>query len=174
MGDFEFKAEGNANTVTYQFEKFQNMVNSWKGLPPHKTTSLSPLRTNQPFDAPNKKHRALPSLEQIFENDPHSSILLCRTPPAGKDPEAQLVLLLLFGYRELRGVNEVAVVTLKHAVKRCLHPVLRLDRVLNLYTRERFVIKIGRGKGGKYRLTPLGIRKASAIADELLLEWNRA
>ncbi len=172
-GEWEFEAEGDAKTVTQQFEKFQELVNSWKATSPEKQRLQIPPPQNHHLHSSNKHELSLPSLDRIFETDPHSSILLCRTPPPGKESEAKLVLLLLLGYRELRGVVEVSVLALKQAIKQSLHPVLRLDRVLHNYARDRFVIKIGRGKGGKYRLTPLGIKKAFAIADELTSEWNQ-
>lgn len=171
--EWEFEAEGEAKTVIQQFEKFQDLVNGWMATSSDKEGLQAPPQHNHVLHSSDKQELPLPTLERIFETDPHSSILLCRIPPPGKGSEAKLVLLLLLGYLELRGVAEVSVLALKHAIKHSLHAVLRLDRVLHNYARDRFVIKIGRGKGGKYRLTPLGIKKAFAIADELTSEWNQ-
>ncbi len=173
VGEWEFEAQGEANTVIQQFERFQDLVNRRIATFPGKGglhTSPQEPPALQSFD---KQEYSLPSLEKIFVTDPHSSNLLCRLPPAGKGSEAKLVLLLLLGNLELRGVSEVSVLSLKQAVKHSLHPVLRLDRVLHHYIKDRFVIKIGRGKGGKYRLTPLGIKRAIGIAEELSSEWNQ-
>jgi hypothetical protein len=174
VGEWEFEAEGETKTVIQQFEKFQGLVNGLIANSPQKEGLQVPPRQNHVLHSTDKQELPLPSLERIFETDPHSSILLCRIPPPGKGSEAKLVLLLLLGYLEIRGVTEVSVLALKQAIKHSLHPVLRLDRVLHNYARDRFVIKIGRGKGGKYRLTPLGIRQAIAIAEELSSEWNQA
>ncbi|UCE62985.1 MAG: hypothetical protein JSU59_08905 [Nitrospirota bacterium] len=172
--EWEFEAEGEAKIVIQQFEKFQDLVKGWIATFPGKERVPVHPQQNQVLHSSEKQELALPSLERILETDPHSSILLCRIPPPGKGSEAKLVLLLLLGYLEIRGVTEVSVLSLKQAIKQSLHPVLRLDRVLHNYIRDRFVTKIGRGKGGRYRLTPLGIKKAVSIAEELNTEWNQA
>ena len=172
-GEWEFEAEGDRKSVAQQFDKFQQLVHSCRAIVPQTPTSQLPQSENPPVPSFKTDDRPLPPLDRTFETDPHSSLLLCRTPPSGQHREANLVLLLLLGYRELRGVNDVPVLALKEAIKQCLHPVLRLDRILHDYAKDRFVLKIGRGKGGKYRLTPLGIIKASAIAAQVASEWNQ-
>ena len=164
IGEFAFDCEGSASTVARQFEKFKDLVNTYQARSMERKPAL---RDNDPVSLSQHDTQPLPSLDHIFDNDSYSSLLLCRTPLPGKEPEANLTLLLLLGYRELRAVEEVPVLTLKQALKHSSFPVLRLDRVLNQYRKERFVIKIGRGKGGKYRLTTLGVHKAYTLAAEL-------
>ena len=173
-GEWEFEAEGEQKTVIQQFEKFQDLVKEWIATFPGKEEAPVRPQQTQVLHSSQNQDLPLPSLNRILETDPHSSILLCRIPPPGKGSEAKLVLLLLLGYLEIRGVTEVSVLALKQAIKQSLHPVLRLDRVLHNYIRDRFVTKIGRGKGGRYRLTPLGIKKAVTIAEELTTEWSQA
>ena len=172
VGEWEFEAEGEATTVIQQFEKFQDLVKEGLKTAPGKEKFQVHPQRSQVLHSSEKHNVPLPSLEGILETDPHSSILLCRIPPPGKESEAKLVLLLLLGYLEIRGVTEVSVLALKQAIKQSIHPVLRLDRVLHNYIRDRFVTKIGRGKGGMYRLTPLGVKKAIAIAEDLKTEWS--
>ncbi len=171
-GEWEFEAEGEVKTVIQQFEKFQDLANEWFKAFPGKERFQEHPQTSQVLQSTPKHTVPLPSLDGILETDPHSSILLCRIPLPGKESEAKLVLLLLLGYLEIRGVTEVSVLALKQAIKQSIHPVLRLDRVLHNYIRDRFVTKIGRGKGGRYRLTPLGVKKAISIAEELKKEWS--
>ena len=164
IGEFTFDCEGSPRAVAHQFERFQELVTTYH------TSSIerkSGLGSNDQVRSLQEETHPLPSLDQIFDHDSYSSILLCRTPLPGKEPEANLALLLLLGYRELRSIEEVPVLTLKQALKHSSYPVLRLDRVLDRYRKERFLIKIGRGKGGKYRLTTLGVQKAYALAAEL-------
>jgi hypothetical protein len=174
IGECGFEAQGEEKTVNEYFEKFHELIialrktSSENHVSQGKTKDCGQLKD---FDKPEKP---LPDLEKILETDPLSSVLISRTPPSGKESEAKLVLLLLLGYLEIRGVSEVPVLTLKQGIKYSLHPVLRLDRVIHHYLRDRFVIKIGRGKGGRYRLTPLGAKKAISIAEELLSELNGA
>ena len=164
IGEFAFDCEGSPSTVARQFEKFQELVNTYQARSIERKPGVwgnDHVRLSQHDTQP------LPSLDQIFHSDSYSSILLCHTPLPEKEPEANLALLLLLGYREIRSLEEVPVLTLKQALKHSSYPVLRLDRVLNKYRKERFLIKIGRGKGGKYRLTTLGVQKAYALAAEL-------
>ena len=169
LGEFEFEAEGNENTVARQFEKFQELVTTIKIQPTPNPTPNLVLHKTKHHDSSSKDSPSLPHLEEIFQNDPRSSLLLCHRPPSGKEgQEANVILLLLLGYRELRATEEVSVLVLKQALKRSSFPVSRLDRILHNYQRERFVLKSGRGKGGKYRLTSLGLQKARAMAAQLL------
>ena len=164
IGECTFDCEGSPRAVSQQFEKFQQLVTTYHAQALERTSALR--KTDQARILPGGTH-PLPSLDQIFDQDSYSSLLVCRTPLPGKEPEANLALLLLLGYRELRSLEEVPVLTLKQALKHSSFPVLRLDRVLERYRKERFLIKIGRGKGGKYRLTSLGVQKAFTLAAEL-------
>ena len=56
-GEWEFKAEGNAKTVTHLFEKFQKLVNSTKAAPPHQQTSHSVPPKNFAFHSSKKKEQ---------------------------------------------------------------------------------------------------------------------
>ena len=173
-GEWEFEANGEVQKVIQQFDKFLDLINRGVGTIAEKASIQENLRKDRVLPSSISQKTPLPLFERIFETAPHSSILISRTPPSGKEAEANLALLLLLGYLELRGVSEVTVLALKQAIKHSMHPVLRLDRVLGGYIKDRFVIKIGRGKGGRYRLTPLGIKKATTIAEELTSEWKHA
>ena len=172
-GEWEFEASGEAKEVIQQFDKFLALFNRGVETRGGSVSAQVDPQNDHVLPLPKGHKTPLPHFEKIFETAAHSSILISRTPPSGKDAEAKLALLLLLGYLELRGVSEVSVLALKQAIKHSMHPVLRLDRVLGGYIKDRFVIKIGRGKGGRYRLTPLGIKKASTIAEELSSEWKQ-
>ena len=163
IGECTFDCEGTPSAVAHQFEKFQELVNTYQIRFREKQSALGKIgQTQSSQNAP-----PLPALAHIFDTDSYSSLLVCRAPLPEKEPEANLALLLLLGYRDIRSLEEVPVLTLKEALKHSSYPVLRLDRVLNKYRKDRFLLKIGRGKGGKYRLTPLGVQKAYALAAEL-------
>ena len=74
---------------------------------------------------------------------------------------------LLFGHKRLREEEDIPVTVLTEALKQSGCPVKRLDRILTIYTKDHSVLRSGRGKGGKYRLTNLGLKKAEALVEEL-------
>ena len=163
----EFEASGNGKDVTQQFQNFMALMTKLHvhGFSHDATTESQ----EDSFSMLNAREMAptLPFLLKIFENDHRSSALIYRSPPPADEPDANLILMLLLGYQNLRQMNDVPVTVLNHALARSSRHVLRLDRALKTYIAARFVMKRGRGKGGFYRLTGLGIKKASEKVREL-------
>ena len=161
----EFDAEGAEETVIQQYANFFDFVkNKWLDL---KNSFHSPIGSEELSknhhdlkSSSSKPHSSLSNLDHLFQNDPHSSSLILTFPLPEHLKEASTILLLLLGYRELRAITDVSVIVLKQSLKHSQWSVSRLDRILKNYSKDRFVMKIGRGKGGKYRLTHLGIQKA--------------
>jgi len=161
LNGHEFLASGNGHEVTQQFQKFLDLIAEL-----HKRESGRGKSTasNKPISERNHLSQISPtraSLQQIFNNDHRSSALIYRLPPPNAENLADVTLMLLLGYQELRQMHEVPATVLNQALVRSSLKISRLDRVLKPYIRERLVVKRGRGKGGYYRLTDLGIRKAS-------------
>jgi hypothetical protein len=167
----EFEAEGRSDLVTRQFEAFRLMIQgAGAGLvdgerstypegsrPHHSTTPQEP--------APHAGHRDA-NLATLFRVSAQTQLLSLRQPPGGKYPEADAVLLLLLGHRRLRNEDDVPVTVLTEALKQSGCPAKRLDRILTIYTKDHSVLRSGRGKGGKYRLTNLGLKKAESMIAE--------
>lgn len=165
----EFEAEGQADLVNRQFEVFRLMIQEASGSP-QEDASHRRREPAGPALTPHKlvgENRTDSDLSKLFRIAPHSGLLSLRQPPPGKYPEADTVLLLLFGHKRFRSEEDVPVTVLTEALKQSGCPVKRLDRILTIYTRDHSVIRSGRGKGGKYRLTNLGLTKAEAIAREI-------
>ena len=70
------------------------------------------------------------------------------------------ILLLLLGNQEILRQQETSALALNHGLIRSGGTVARLDRVLASCLRDQWVLKSGKGKGGKYRLSKLGIQHA--------------
>jgi hypothetical protein len=70
---------------------------------------------------------------------------------------------LLLGHKQLRNEEDVPVTVLTEALKQSGCRVKRLDRILTVYTKDHSVVRSGRGKGGKYRLTNLGLKRAEIM-----------
>ncbi len=169
----EFEAEGESGLVSRQFEAFRLMIqgaglaSSERIARPDGEGSRDSARPPEP--TPRVSHHD-PDLAKLFRVSPQTQLLSLRQPPGGKYPEADAVLLLLLGHKRLRNEEDVPVTVLTEALKQSGCPVKRLDRILMIYTKDHSVLRSGRGKGGKYRLTNLGLKKVEAIAGELSRE----
>jgi hypothetical protein len=161
----EFEAEGPAELVRGQFEAFRAMMQETR-----RRAGAGLLRQNgndvpaqeietRKMDAPT--HRE--GLVDLFRVAASPRALSLRQLPAGKTPEADAALLLLFGYQRLRNEDDVPATTLNAALAQSGCRTIRLDRILKAYLNDRSIVRTGRGKGGRYRLTNLGLHKAEDL-----------
>jgi len=163
----EFEAEGLPDLVTRQFEAFRLMIQG-AGLGLVTGERSLHLEGRRPLDPtpqepiPQASHRDV-DLVKLFRVSPQTQLLSLRQPPGSKYPEADAVLLLLLGHKQLRNEEDVPVTVLTEALKQSGCRVKRLDRILTVYTKDHSVVRSGRGKGGKYRLTNLGLKKAELM-----------
>lgn len=162
----EFEAEGQSDLVSRQFEAFRLMIQgSGSAWMRHVSPDAGPPVAPENVHAEPGRHGV--DLAQLFHVSTQSQGLSLRQPPGGQYPEADAVLLLLLGHKRLRNEEDVPVTVLMEALKQSGCPVKRLDRILTIYTKDHSVLRSGRGKGGKYRLTNLGLKKVDAIAGKL-------
>ena len=169
----EFEAEGQSDLVSRQFEAFRLMLQEAGSASvrhvDHSDTGR-PFRPVAPQDVHAQAGRHDVDLTKLFQVSPQTQLLSLRQPPGGEYPEADAVLLLLLGHKRLRNEEDVPVTVLTEALKQSGCPVKRLDRILTIYTKDHSVLRSGRGKGGKYRLTNLGLKTVDAIAGKLCSE----
>jgi hypothetical protein len=164
----EFEAEGTPDLVTGHFETFPTLVirmevaanegtvdreGLWSAAPPRRPRSAKPKET--------------PHVPPFIRVDQQTNALSLRMLPSGGNPPADAALLLLLGHQQIHGKDDIPVTDLTEALKQSGCPVRRLDRALSIHLRDHSVVKSGRGKGGRYRLTNLGIKKAHLIATQL-------
>ena len=169
----EFEAEGQSDLVSRQFEAFRLMIQGAGPASVRHVDHPDPgphLRQVAPQAAHTEAGGHKEDLAKLFEVSPQTQLLSLRQPPRGEYPEADAVLLLLLGHKRLRNEEDVPVTVLTEALKQSGCPVKRLDRILTIYTKDYSVIRSGRGKGGRYRLTNLGLKKVDAIAGRLCSE----
>jgi len=168
IGGQEFEAEGPSDLVTRQFEAFRLLIQEAPVVagerPAHPAGSRHRDSTTPQEPAPHAHHDA--NLATLFRVSPQTQLLSLRQPPVGKYPEADAVLLLLLGHKLLRNEEDVPVTVITEALKQSGCPVKRLDRILTIYTKDHSVVRSGRGKGGKYRLTNVGVKKAELMLAE--------
>jgi hypothetical protein len=173
--EFEFEAEGATAVVCEQFEAFQKFLSH---LPKNQIASnlketkdplkshLTPNTLTDPISMTSSSI-SRNTLIKLFTEDPRTTQLTPNVSlPEGNKAE-NTILLLLLGYRELKNHTEVSALWLNHALKGIGGAHSRLDRVLAGPLRKQHILKSGKGKGGKYRLTTLGIHQAKEMAREL-------
>lgn len=85
------------------------------------------------------------------------------TGPKGRKL-ADALLLLLHGYRELQGKNQVEATRIARDLRESGHNDLaKLARSYHRLQSEGLAVRSGRGKGTSYRLTEPGLNAASAL-----------
>lgn len=159
IGSHEFEAEGDEDTVLQQFEEFKKLI---------ERSSVAPVE--KPSEPEAGASAAETGLHRLFDYDEKDNLISLRVSPRGEDRIPDTILLLLLGYREVAGDEEVLVTHLKPAMQRSGLKVTRVDRMTRSLVDHVLVIKTGVGKGGKYRLSSPGLAKAKKIARKHLAQ----
>jgi len=171
VGEHEFEAEGSPQEVTEQFQAWKELITS---LPPstngaqrsdsagQKPAVILPkgvteVRTRDGFAAP----------WDIFEGDDKRKLVTLKIHPTGEDRDADALLLILFGFKKAHGLDEVPVTKLIEAIQVSGIRPGRIDRALAKPLEAGLVLKAGRAKGSKYRLTNTGYSHAEELARTL-------
>jgi hypothetical protein len=166
IGPHEFCAEGPVNDVRQDFDMWKRMIQDF----PNQTT-VSPVDMPQTQNTPTWVQDGLPirsEVERLYLADEKRGIVSLRILPRSEERNAEALLLVLLGYRVMLGAEEVAVTSLRPALKQSGCSVDRVDSIAEKNVRRGILNKGGRGKGGKYSLTNSGIERARGIATELL------
>lgn len=165
IGSHEFEAEGPKDAVTAQFEAWKELIVSLPAvqsqeknarIPP---SSLMELRTGE---------GSVTSPWDIFEIDEKRNLVSLKVHPTGDQRDADAVLLILYGYRRALGQNDALVTRLKESMEVSGLRPGRIDRAVVAHIRSGFLMKAGRGKGGKYRLTNTGVARVEEMARGLV------
>lgn len=174
IGDCEFEAEGSQEIVERQFSEFKELLKS----PPvsnHQGSNNNGGGANE-GNAPKLLSEkiitpvsfATDQYWKTFKFDEKRNLLSLSIRPMGDAAQADAILLLLFGYKFLKEQDEVIVTQLKDGLEQSGFSVNRIDRAIAPYVRSLFVIKTGKAKGGRYRLTNSGTTKAQTLANQLI------
>jgi hypothetical protein len=160
IGPHEFYAEGPVELVKRDFELWKTMI---REIP---TTSLAGSDSEEQQVPLVSKSGALPAKEhvgRVFLFDEKKGMVTLRILPRSEDRNAEGLLLLVFGYRMLMNMDEVAVTLLRPSLRQSGCTIDRVDQIAAKFVRQGFLNKGGRGKGGKYSLTNSGLNKAGAL-----------
>ena len=174
--DCELEAEGPQTFVHEQFEAFKQLLADMT-----QKSVLSELRDetdrvpSEELSSPPRflHEQALPknspaaALQKLLAWNDRTQQVTCAVIPEGHLRTADTVLLLLWGYQELRGLGEISAMILNRGLKSAGFSQFRLDRIMTPYLKDRLVLRSGVGKGGRYRLTTRGVEKAQDLVQTL-------
>jgi hypothetical protein len=162
IGDNEFEAEGDAETVQSQLQMFKELVSS----APAKTVTAPPQPIPPSGDStPENGSGESLGLDKIMKVEGRVVSLLVK-PARNEDA----VLLMLLGQRHYRKSDSVTGGEIKDGLKQSGRAVERPDRILDRMAAndQGWVLTSGERKGRRYRLTNTGLAKAREIARHLI------
>jgi hypothetical protein len=167
VGIHEFDAEGPADEVNARFEAWRALIqpSGSAAPPPRQPVGFEPVAPPGEF-LEELKVRS-PYSTRVFGVDDRRDLVTLRVHPIGDNIEADAVLALVYGYLEMRDVDEVPVTKLTQSMRMSGLRTDRIDRAAGPHTRNGLLIKNGTAKGGRYMLTNPGRQRAELLVKEL-------
>lgn len=162
--DYEIEAEGSRDFVQQQYEAFRQLLENMTQKS-NLSKSLGTPPPEEKTDTPrNSKNE---SFQKLLVWDALAQRVKVTIIPDGPRRIADMVLLLLLGYRELRGLGQVSALDLNQGLGSAGFNQFRLDRIMAPYLKAKLMLRSGVGKGSRYRLTTRGVKRAQELAQSL-------
>lgn len=160
IGDHEFEAEGPAEVVQAQLAAFKEIIASQSG-----PIGSSGARQDQQtqLDQGQITQASALQLDKMFKVE--GRIVSLTAHPGSPD---DATLLIMLGQKQFRGNDAITGQEIGDGLDHSGIRVLRVDRVMDKFVRDGFVLKVGLGRASRYRLTNPGFNKGQSIAKELL------
>lgn len=174
--DYELEAEGSRDFVREQYEAFRRLLGDVSGKQvvseSRKTVERQPSsqRPSPPLSREKKaveEKSPAKSFWKLLIWDDRTQRVKPTVIPDGPTRIADTVLLLLLGYRELRGLSQVSALDLNEGLRSAGFDDFRLDREMATYLKARLILRSGVGKGSRYRLTTRGVKRAQELVQTL-------
>jgi hypothetical protein len=167
VGVHEFEADGPKEEIDALFSQWREMIRGSAGELPlnHR---LEDVRSLAPPAPPDSGDVSVDDLAHVYAVDDRRDLVALRSLPTGESRYADAVLLVLYGYRRLREIDEVLVTNLKASLDASGSSPARIDRIAEPSIREGLLLKGGKAKGGRYRLTTQGVARAENLVRTLL------
>lgn len=165
IGQHEFDSTGEPEIVKEQFAIWRELIGNTQASVP---AMASPPPNGLPPAPPIPPAAALADagrLDRLFHQD--SRVVSLTVLPNGEHREADALLLIMLGQKELKGTDQVTGQTLNDGMKQSGLSVERVDRSWGPHLGMN-VIRTGVRRGVKYRLTHPGLARAKEIAATLL------
>jgi len=162
IGPYEMEAEGPRDFVEKHYGSFSEKIPQSTQLAPRPESPANPL------SPPNaNKVTAESPLASIFHQEDTGRLLSLVGRPSGENRELDAALLILFGHKELKGLDDVSADELLFGLKQTGYNIDRADRVMVRGENQGLVRRSGIRRGTKYRLTVPGIARAKAVGQEI-------
>ncbi len=123
------------------------------------TKSNKPVSKTE-VEKPADQKRQTEALRAVFNYDEERELVSLRFPPQGENRLSTALLLILYGYKQFAGREEVPVTVLRPALEQSALSVRRIDQAAEPLERENLAKRTGKAKASRYWLTNLGISKA--------------
>lgn len=160
LGEYEFEAEGPSEIVREQFESFKQIVSS---IPPKQDTPISP-QTQQDTATQSVTEDTSSSLyDKVFKVDGRV-VSLTALPPTPIDA----ILMVVLGQRHYRKNEAVTGSEIMDGLQLSGYTIERIDRQMDKFVSDGLVIRIGKARATRYRLTNQGLLKAQTIAKDVI------
>lgn len=160
IGDYEFEAEGSPEIVRAQFDSFKELISS---IPAKKDTpAASPIQQNPQKQEENEEN-GNPLYDKVFKVD--GRVVSLTALPSGV-PEA--ILMMILAQRHYRKNESVTGSEIMDGLQQSGYTVDRIDRQMDKFVGDGLVIRIGKARGTRYRLTNQGLQKAQTIAKDVI------
>jgi hypothetical protein len=168
VGPHEFESEGDRDSVDRQFSQWREMIER-EIVPALKASGNGEGRGST---TPAGIERTSEELSRVFLVDDRRELVTLRSLPTGEGRYGEGIVLVLFGFRRLRDQDEVLVTALKGSLEASGSSPARIDRIAAPLIREGLVLKGGKAKGSKYRLTTRGVARAEELTEEILSQLS--
>ena len=174
--DYELEAEGSRDFLNEQYEAFKQLLEDVAQKQvvskSREKDDFSSSRESQVSPLPDDKtdvpqNSQVKSFQKLLVWNDRSQRVTSTVLPDGPTRIADTVLLLLLGYRELRGLSQTSALLLNQGLRSAGLDDFRLDREMAPYLKAKLVLRSGVGKGGRYRLTTRGVEKAQDLVQNL-------
>lgn len=164
IGDAEFAAEGSEQQVRDQFEQFMAAVTNMGAT--GKPKPEPPRNSDDGGNNGQSEGASKDRVERVFSVDKDKQFVSLKILPRTDNREADSLLLILYGFKELVGLTEVNAVRLSSAARQSGLQLERIDRTINAH--RQYVTEGGAKRGKRYGLNNQGINKAIEIIGEMV------
>jgi hypothetical protein len=168
LADAEFSAEGSEEAVQRQYEAFLVALEQARSAPRTPPSPPAAGVNHAKRDAPEVGAADAALLSRVFKHDSATGIVSLRALPRGENQTANAILLLLYGFAELRNEHDVSIIQLGKAAKQSGSTFERADRTLLAAGYMDLVTKAGTKSGGRYGLNNRGATKAQELLASIL------
>jgi hypothetical protein len=159
IGDHEFEAEGPPDMVQAQFEAFTELI---KLQPISRTEPATSADKTEVISSPTPTVMPHVKLEKIMSVD--GRVVSLTALPSSTEEAA---LLIMLGNKDMRNNLTVTGQEIGDGLAQSGQIVARVDRIMEKHIQDALVLKIGVGRGTRYRLTNQGLSRALSIAKDL-------